>query len=80
MKKHIEAYLRIVKALEGIPPEEVQKIIDQALAQTQLIAHLEEMAEKRMNGLNRMTILVRTRILREIQNNRYANCPIMGIF
>jgi hypothetical protein len=74
MKKHIEAYLRIMKALEEISPEEVQKIIDQALAQTQLIAHMEKMAEKRMNGLNQMTILRRT------QNNRYTNRPIMGAF
>jgi hypothetical protein len=80
MKKYIDAYLRLKKALEGIPPEEVQKILDQALAQVQMVAYLKTMDEKRKHLLTQTTTLIRMMRLRRTWNNRYTNCPMMGVF
>jgi hypothetical protein len=79
MDKHLEAFQRLMKIVEGIPPEELQKILDRALAQVQLVSYLEEMAEKRKHCLTQAMTLVRMMRLGNTQNNHYANCPMMGV-
>lgn len=80
MKKFVEAFRRIMKALEEIPPEEVQEMLNQAQAQIQVIQHRKAEAEKRKLPLTQMIALSKMNNLRRTWNNRYTNCAIMGGF
>jgi hypothetical protein len=81
MEKFIEAFQRVMEAVEGIPPEEVQKMIDQSHATIQMIEHRKAKAEKRIRRLTWLEMLNKMMSnLRRMWNNRYANCPVMGVF
>ena len=79
MEELAEFARRMVKALEAFTPEQVQKTLDQAYAQIQVMQYLEAEAEKRKLRLTQAKALGKMNNLRKTWTKFHATRPVLGV-